>query len=217
VTLTAGGGSQTGTLRWGNYSSMDVDPVDDCTFWYTTEYYSATSAAGWRTRIASFTLPSCATPPPPPPAPLHEVGLFTGGLLTGSSLPLNSGLDIGFRYRRLRLTPNVSWEFETGLTSTETPIEKGLLARLQGHVVFHPIPPASPVQPFVLGGLGLAHYNGLTSSDSGLLVTYGGGVDFKWTPTVGFRLDVRGLSMHDLIASGWTTSAQILFGASFSF
>lgn len=218
VTLTAGGGSQTGTLRWGNYSSMDVDPVDDCTFWYTTEYYSATSATGWRTRIASFSLPSCATPPPPPPpAPLHQAGLFTGGLLTGSSLPLNSGLDIGFRYRRLRLTPNVSWEFETGLTSTETAIEEGLLARLQGHIVFHPIPPASPVQPFVLGGLGLAHYNGLTSSDSGLLVTYGGGVDFNWTQKVGFRVDVRGLSMHDLIASGWTTSAQILFGASFAF
>jgi hypothetical protein len=55
-----GGGAQTHPARrWGNYSSMDVDPSDDCTFWYTSEYYRATSAAGWRTRIASFRNPSC--------------------------------------------------------------------------------------------------------------------------------------------------------------
>src|SRR5262249_47000463 len=39
TSIVAGGGSQTGNLtRWGDYSSMSVDPVDDCTFWYTTEY-----------------------------------------------------------------------------------------------------------------------------------------------------------------------------------
>ncbi len=60
VVLVAGAGSQThGSSRWGNYSSMDLDPVDDCTFWYTTEYYATTSAAGWRTRISSFRLPEC--------------------------------------------------------------------------------------------------------------------------------------------------------------
>ena len=32
-----GTGSQTGGLsRWGDYSSMAVDPVDDRTFWFTT-------------------------------------------------------------------------------------------------------------------------------------------------------------------------------------
>ena len=30
--------SQTNTFRWGDYSSMAIDPTDDCTFWYTTEY-----------------------------------------------------------------------------------------------------------------------------------------------------------------------------------
>jgi hypothetical protein len=60
ATLVVGGGSQThGSSRWGNYSSMDVDPQDDCTFWYTTEYYEATSAAGWQTRISSFRQPTC--------------------------------------------------------------------------------------------------------------------------------------------------------------
>jgi hypothetical protein len=63
--IIAGSGAQThSSSRWGNYSSMDVDPADDCTFWYTTEYYAATSAAGWRTRIASFRNPSCGERPP---------------------------------------------------------------------------------------------------------------------------------------------------------
>jgi hypothetical protein len=60
TTLHAGGGSQTHVSnRWGDYSDMTVDPSDDCTFWYTNEYYSATSAGNWRTRIGSFKLPSC--------------------------------------------------------------------------------------------------------------------------------------------------------------
>jgi hypothetical protein len=40
-----GGGSQTGGLqRWGDYSSVSVDPVDECAFWYTTEYVKSTSS-----------------------------------------------------------------------------------------------------------------------------------------------------------------------------
>ena len=54
--------SQTGTARWGDYSAMSVDPVDDCTFWYTQEYVYGTIWAPWRTRIASFKFPSCAAP-----------------------------------------------------------------------------------------------------------------------------------------------------------
>ena len=55
ATLFSGTGSQTGTSsRWGDYSALTVDPVDDCTFWYTTEYYPTTSQFNWRTRIGSF-------------------------------------------------------------------------------------------------------------------------------------------------------------------
>ena len=58
--IQAGGGSQTGTLhRWGDYSAMTVDPVDDCTFWYTTEYLKANGSFNWSTRIASFKFPGC--------------------------------------------------------------------------------------------------------------------------------------------------------------
>ncbi len=58
--ILAGGGSQTGTLhRWGDYSSMSVDPVDDCTFWYTTEYLQTSGSFNWSTQIASFKFPGC--------------------------------------------------------------------------------------------------------------------------------------------------------------
>jgi len=58
--IQAGGGSQTGSLhRWGDYSAMTVDPVDDCTFWFTSEYLKASGSFNWSTRIASFRFPGC--------------------------------------------------------------------------------------------------------------------------------------------------------------
>jgi hypothetical protein len=63
-TIINGTGVQTTTnSRWGDYTSMNIDPADDCTFWYVNEYYTAagqaSSTAGWQTRIASFKLPGC--------------------------------------------------------------------------------------------------------------------------------------------------------------
>ncbi len=48
--------------RWGDYPSMGVDPVDDCTFWFTHEYRPA---GGWATQIASFKFDSCGACAPP--------------------------------------------------------------------------------------------------------------------------------------------------------
>jgi N-acetylneuraminic acid mutarotase len=64
VHLFDGTGSQTDTVsRWGDYSDMTVDPVDDCTFWYTQEYYQTTSNFNWRTRIGNFKFSTCTTAP----------------------------------------------------------------------------------------------------------------------------------------------------------
>ncbi|MGJ0505896.1 MAG: COG1470 family protein [Methylocystis sp.] len=60
--IQAGNGSQTGYTRWGDYTSMRVDPDDDATFWYTNEYYTATSSGAWSTAIASFKVVASATP-----------------------------------------------------------------------------------------------------------------------------------------------------------
>jgi uncharacterized repeat protein (TIGR01451 family) len=61
-TIVQGTGSQQGTgSRWGDYSSMNVDP-NGCTFWFTSEYYGGNGSFGWRTRVGSFTLPRCGDP-----------------------------------------------------------------------------------------------------------------------------------------------------------
>jgi hypothetical protein len=58
--IISGGGAQlTNLSRWGDYSSMTVDPTDDCTFWYTSEYLKSSGTFNWSTRIASFKLPGC--------------------------------------------------------------------------------------------------------------------------------------------------------------
>jgi len=63
--VVAGNGSQTGNnlSRWGDYSSLAVDPADDCTFWYANEYIPADGAFNWRTRVASFQLSACTSTP----------------------------------------------------------------------------------------------------------------------------------------------------------
>ena len=62
--IISGNGSQTSSYsRWGDYSMMAVDPVDDCTFWFTSEYYASTSDRSWQTRIASFKFPTCNQEP----------------------------------------------------------------------------------------------------------------------------------------------------------
>jgi hypothetical protein len=61
TSIIEGGGVQTGSSldRWGDYSAMTIDPVDDCTFWYTTQYLKTDGAFNWSTRIASFAFPEC--------------------------------------------------------------------------------------------------------------------------------------------------------------
>jgi hypothetical protein len=60
--IIQGTGSQTSSLnRWGEQSTMAIDPVDDCTFYYVNAYYETTSDSGWQTRIASFHLQGCAS------------------------------------------------------------------------------------------------------------------------------------------------------------
>lgn len=59
-TIIDGAGSQTQRLtRWGDYSAMNVDPADNCTFWFTSEYIPANGSFNWRTRVGSFRFPGC--------------------------------------------------------------------------------------------------------------------------------------------------------------
>jgi hypothetical protein len=58
--IVAGTGVQQSSFnRWGDYSSMAIDPTDDCTFWYAQEYYKTNGSFNFSTRLASFKFTSC--------------------------------------------------------------------------------------------------------------------------------------------------------------
>ena len=54
-----GGGSQINPERWGDYASMSVDPTDDCTFWFTTQFLPKTGKFNWLTSIVAVKFSSC--------------------------------------------------------------------------------------------------------------------------------------------------------------
>jgi subtilisin-like proprotein convertase family protein len=92
VQRTTGNAAQN---RWGDYSSLAVDPVDDCTFWFTSEYYTAasqlTSPVGWVTRIGSFKFNECSAPAQGT-LTVHVTDCGGGGNLQGASITINGTL-----------------------------------------------------------------------------------------------------------------------------
>jgi hypothetical protein len=89
--VTAGLGVQTNTPvnagnRWGDYSAMTLDPVDQCTFYYTNEYLQTNGAFNWSTRIASYRFPSCTNAP--------AWGTLTGTIRSSPSNALLSGVTV---------------------------------------------------------------------------------------------------------------------------
>ena len=84
-----GSQSQTGN-RWGDYSDLTVDPVDDCTFYYTNEYYQTTSQFNWRTRIGYFKFAECS-------APQKGTAHFVVTACTGGAAVANASVSIDGR------------------------------------------------------------------------------------------------------------------------
>jgi hypothetical protein len=62
INIKSGVGDEENNGRFGDYTSMTVDPVDNCTFWYVNQYWAANqigSTINWNTRIANFKLSTC--------------------------------------------------------------------------------------------------------------------------------------------------------------
>ena len=49
---------QIGSNRWGDYSSLSIDPSNDCTFWYVQEY-GKKGGRNWQSRVVSFRFNRC--------------------------------------------------------------------------------------------------------------------------------------------------------------
>jgi hypothetical protein len=90
IVLKAGGGSQTGYNRWGDYTSMRIDPADNCTFWYVNEYLPQTSFGNWSTYIGSHQIAGCGSASSSVP----DFGL-TDSLASSITLPASSDPVVG--------------------------------------------------------------------------------------------------------------------------
>jgi hypothetical protein len=92
MTLFSGTGDNENKPNWGDYSSMTVDPVDDCTFWYVNEYFAAnqTSSPNWNTRVSNFSLPTCG-PVTLTPSPLSFGSHAVGTTSVAQKLTLTNG------------------------------------------------------------------------------------------------------------------------------
>ena len=79
--------------HWSDYSSMNIDPLDDCTFWYMNKYYNTSSDKGWQTFIRSFTIPGCNKMPAPTPMPAPQpMPLATPQPTTKMSMSFDFGI-----------------------------------------------------------------------------------------------------------------------------
>jgi len=57
--LADGKAAQTNTLRWEDYTTLAMDPSDDCTFWYVGDYLKA-GETNYSTKIGAWRLPGCS-------------------------------------------------------------------------------------------------------------------------------------------------------------
>ena len=88
ASIIEGSGSQTGGTyanRWGDYTAMQVDPSDDCTFWYVDEYLQANGYYNWSTRIGSFVFPGCGSSGGGPAISFNPASLKWGKVLVGQT------------------------------------------------------------------------------------------------------------------------------------
>lgn len=96
ATMVAGGFFQANTSsRWGDYSSMNVDPTDDCTFWYTQEYYRDDQPginAEWRTRIGSFMVDTGCVAPQRGTLQVNVTNCQTGLPIQGALISIDGNL-----------------------------------------------------------------------------------------------------------------------------
>jgi hypothetical protein len=188
--LVNGGGSQMSlSSRWGDYSQMTVDPTDDCTFWYTGEYYGATSNSSWTTRIGSFRFPGCVTATGPTysvvPAisgTTREASTLTSTAGTWSPAPTSTA----YQWRRCDSTSISCVDIAGATASTYVlqPADAGKRLRVKvtataasgtGSVVsaatvtILPLAPVNSVLPAVIG---TAQVGQTVSTDNGTWSTY---------------------------------------------
>ncbi|MCW2570376.1 MAG: hypothetical protein JWO88_434 [Frankiales bacterium] len=186
-TLKAGGGSQLQTLsRWGDYTHLSVDPVDDCTFWYTAQYLKSSGTFNWSTWIASFTLSGCATTTQAPPGTPSLVATAGNGSVALSWSPGSGSAPTSYTlYRRSGGGPATVLTTTAGTSYTDNAVTNGVdyyygvsatnsagtSATSQDVLATPTAPPSAPVAAFTYScGNSNCSFDGSTSTNA---VSYG--------------------------------------------
>ena len=113
--MQAGLGVQLGAgNRWGDYSAMTLDPIDQCTFYYTNEYLKTNGGFNWSTRIAAFKFPSCVSA-----ASLW--GTVTGTITSSQTSAPISGRDGDFEQRLRGREPTPAASTQSSFRPAATP------------------------------------------------------------------------------------------------
>ncbi len=223
ATLFAGTGSQsTRSLhRWGDYSAMTVDPIDDCTFWYTNEYIASNGSFNWNTRIGSFKFAGCVAA-----AYTLNYTSDSNGTISGTTpqavVPAGSGTSV-------TAVPNAGYHFvqwsdsSTANPRTDTNVHASISVNAQFAVnvlVFTPTP-GSVTQGNPLGTVTVTEQDGSSHT-----IVDNATVDFTLTYCSGATLDLgmatmsagvaalpTGQRFYNLIASSPQITASIVGGS----
>ncbi len=165
TSIKAGALSQTGVNRWGDYSMMSVDPTDDATFWYTTEY----SGGGWnwKTQIASFNFGASVVTTP--------VANFSATPLT-----VTAGQQVSFTDQSTNTPTSWSWVFTGGTPATST---------VKNPVVTYPTAGTYTVSLTATNSAGSntitkTNYITVTSTSISYCVSKGSNTSYEWIKTV---------------------------------
>ncbi len=202
TSMIEGGGSQGRRLdRWGDYSGMTIDPVDDCTFWYTTEYLKSSGTFNWSTRIGSFKFPGCTGGPSYTVTPSVSGG--NGTISPSTPQTVNYDATTSFT-----LTPSTGYHIASiggtcgGSLVGDSYTTSAITANCT--VVASFAIDTFTVTPSVSAG------NGSISPNTPQTIDYNATTSFTVTPNTGYHISsVGGTCGGSLVGTTYTTSAVI--------
>jgi hypothetical protein len=177
VVLAGAGAQTTGLNRWGDYTAMDIDASDGCTFWYTNQYLPFDGTFNWATQIASFVFPSC-TPRTDSDFsvaafPLSGVGATGGSVTSSVSTGRTAGTAMAITLSASGLPTGVSASFAPPTVIAGPGI--GSSSTLTLSVAPGTVPGVYPVTVNASGtGTALTHSTTFTLTVPGTTITNGG-------------------------------------------
>ena len=128
--IQTGANSQSSYNRWGDYSLMSVDPVDNETFWFTTQYIG--TGGSRKTKIASFKIGNAPTAITLAATAVTAASATLNGTVNPNSLATNYYFEWGTTTSYGNVTPTIA----AGNGTTNMAVNAGI-SGLTGGTTYH--------------------------------------------------------------------------------